>query len=270
MKSIFTLQSKESGPIIAICGGIHGNEKVGVLALNRLKENLTLLCGTVHIIFGNPVAIERNVRYTESNLNRNFVKQKHAATYEERRALQIMNILDKCDALLDIHAYNEPDLRPAAFAICASSSHKIVKQLPIQTVINGLSEKVPGSTDGYMTQQGKVGIVLEMGSVDNPQSHLEHVMSCITAFLQAYKMIEPTPPSLPVKQSYYQADYVHKRKNASFTFTNKYTSLTPIQAGEVVAYDGNKKVIAKHDGAILFPRPNANIKSEVFWLLKAH
>src|SRR5258708_6961856 len=61
------------GPAGAIFGGIHGNETVGVLAVQELMANLEVARGTVYLAFGNVPAIAVGVRQIGKNLNRCFV-----------------------------------------------------------------------------------------------------------------------------------------------------------------------------------------------------
>ncbi|MDF1682786.1 MAG: succinylglutamate desuccinylase/aspartoacylase family protein [Patescibacteria group bacterium] len=54
-------------------------------------------------MYANLEAIKQNVRFTEKNMNRCFLKEQNGNIYEEKRAKEIMEILDKSDYLLDIH-----------------------------------------------------------------------------------------------------------------------------------------------------------------------
>src|SRR3989344_3574099 len=90
----------KKGPVSVILAGVHGNEKCGVLALRELLPKLSIEKGTVLIGFGNPRAIARNVRFTESNLNRMFKKDsllssEDKKSYEYRRAQFIKKYLNK-------------------------------------------------------------------------------------------------------------------------------------------------------------------------------
>ncbi|MEK9177440.1 MAG: succinylglutamate desuccinylase/aspartoacylase family protein, partial [Patescibacteria group bacterium] len=99
---------KAPGKTLAVFGGMHGNERVGVRAIEHLVSTLSVLRGTVHLVYANPPAIEKNVRLVDANLNRLFDRGIKGDTYEYARALELMDLLDSCDALLDIHSYNSP------------------------------------------------------------------------------------------------------------------------------------------------------------------
>jgi len=54
------------------------------------------------ILIGNPKAYEKRVRYIESDLNRSFNGK--SETYEEKRAQEIIPILQSYDTVIDIHS----------------------------------------------------------------------------------------------------------------------------------------------------------------------
>ncbi len=71
MQSPIILQSDVPGPTVVILGGVHGNETCGVKALPALSQ-VSLQRGKLILLYGNPLAIEQNVRFVEYNLNRLF------------------------------------------------------------------------------------------------------------------------------------------------------------------------------------------------------
>jgi len=71
--------------------------------LDEIIDNIEIISGKVYFIYANLEAIKQNIRFTETNLNRCFMKLNSLETYEKKRALEIMTILNKSDYLLDIH-----------------------------------------------------------------------------------------------------------------------------------------------------------------------
>jgi len=81
---------------IAIVVCLHGNEPYGLEVKDKLPSALP-------VFIGNPKAIENNVRFTESDLNRSF-PGKEDGTYEERLAVDLLKELKKFDYVIDLHS----------------------------------------------------------------------------------------------------------------------------------------------------------------------
>src|ERR1700674_4153678 len=111
---VIELIGKEKGSTSMILVGVHGDEKCGVEAINKILPNLQIEKGRVLIAYGNPRAIELNIRFTEANLNRMFKSNDHLSesdkkSYEYKRAQFLKKYLDQADALLDVHASFTPN-----------------------------------------------------------------------------------------------------------------------------------------------------------------
>lgn len=265
-KTIITKRSKQPGKKVAIVAGVHGNETVGCLLLDLIIEKVVPRKGTIHFIYGNPKGIEQNVRFTETNLNRNFHRDNNNASYEEKRAHELMNIFDECDAVLDLHAYNEPDLNPATFAICEPLAFSVVRALPVPVVLSGFNEIQKGSTNGYMEEREKIGIVLELGSVNNPGKYLGLAQTCLLNFLSYFDLIDSVG-LLNHDQEYFKVAAVYRKNNEYFRFSKKYSSFDAVNTAEIVATDGLCEIAITEKSSILFPRENTQIGGESFWLL---
>jgi len=76
MLSISSYSGATPGPHILILGGIHGDERCGVIALSHLKFELeqkviSLKAGRVTLVpLCNPAAYQKNQRFIKHNLNR--------------------------------------------------------------------------------------------------------------------------------------------------------------------------------------------------------
>lgn len=150
-------------------GGIHGNEPAGVKVL-KLLEKIKPVSGTLHLIHGNPRAIAKGERFTEENLNRVF----HNTTgkkYEHIRGREIRKILKECDALLDIHGYQEIWGITKPLIICEEGSIETAKKLGIRTISYNWKKFHKGSSDHYMDKIGKIGICIECGPNGNKDAY---------------------------------------------------------------------------------------------------
>jgi succinylglutamate desuccinylase len=264
-KTIIKIDSGKPGKTVAIFCGIHGDEKAGIMAVDSLRQNIKLKEGILYLVYGNPKAIKQNVRFTEKNLNRCFLNEsKTGGSYEEKRATELMKILDKCDALLDLHAYNEPFIESIPFAICESNCFDIVKNFDLKYVLTNIDKIEKGGTDGYMFNCGKIGICVELGAIEKPKKFVDLGIKTIYQFLQYFGSVEKEFENDSVKQIKLRSNSIYKKKNKSFKFTKKFSTFDQIKKGELVCIDGDENIIADKDQIILFPREKYDIGVEAF------
>jgi len=91
-------------PRILIVGAQHGDERLGPRINRFIRAGKTGRYETVDYICGNPRAYRRNIRFTETDLNRSY-DTLPARTYEQKRAQKILQIIaaGKYDYVLDVH-----------------------------------------------------------------------------------------------------------------------------------------------------------------------
>ncbi len=263
--SITTLQTDAPGPAVAIFAGVHGNEKAGIRTIDYLRQNLKLINGTVYLVYANPRAIKQDVRFTEKNLNRCFqLSAEVGDTYEEKRAVALMKLLDSCDALLDLHAYNEPYGEATPFVISEPNAKDIVKTFDVSYVINGIDAIEKGGTDGYMSNQNKIGICVELGAIGKPEEYVDLGIQTSYQFLQYFGMVDNTykPSNTPQTILQVQSKYVRKYEN--FSFAANFMTFDEVSAGQLICTDGGKEVRAETDAYLLFPGGNNPVGVEAY------
>lgn len=243
--------------------GVHGNERCGIDAITELLPTLKIERGRVLIAYGNPKAIEQNVRYTEANLNRLFksdemLSEKEKASYEYSRAQFLKRYLDQANYLLDIHASLTPNSQ--RFVICEENAQAITKQLPISLIVSGFDNVEPGGTDYYMNKKGKFGICIECGYF-NDSSSKDIAKESILAFLLACGNIPGTPKVTP--QSIIKIEGLHLTKN-NFTLNKQFEDFEEVKKNQVVGIDGTEEVKMPIDGIILFARNREYSNEEAF------
>jgi hypothetical protein len=84
---------------ILILGGVHGNELLGIKLVKYLQANPIK---GVDALIANPKAVERNIRFTEADLNRSF-GCKNVNNYELKVAYKLAKVFKKYDCVLDFH-----------------------------------------------------------------------------------------------------------------------------------------------------------------------
>ena len=265
-EEIIKITGKEKGTTSIVLVGVHGDEKCGVEALEKILPNLKIERGVVLFGYGNPRAIETTKRYTEANLNRMFngdemLTTKEKESYEYQRAQFLKSFLNKADALLDIHASSIP--KSKAFDICEANAEEIVKFLPVDLVVSGFDKVEPGGTDYYMNSNGKIGICLECGYIQDSQS-AKVAEESIFAFLKARGHI--TNNLTPQKQSYIRMFKKDFAKTDKFTLSKPFENFEIVEENHLIGIDGPEEIKAPKQSSILFAHNGTKIGDEVFLL----
>lgn len=266
MPTIKTINGNNPGKTIAIFSGIHGNEKAGILAVQKLKETLKIQNGTVHLVEVNEPAIQENTRMINKNLNRLFTRKKDKnETYEDTYAKELMDLLDTCDALLDLHSYNDEEENRTIFAITDTHCIDLAKNLDVTKVITGFKYLEEGGSDDYMNIQGKIGICVELGSVNISEEMSQTGIRIAKQFLNYFDIIQEAPES-KTEKVILNAKTLYRKNTDEFAFTKEYKTFDIIPEGTVFATDGLLTLQTKEESTILFPRTKYAIGIEAFIL----
>lgn len=256
----------EPGNTVAIFGGMHGNERVGVRTVEHLMHTLKVARGTVYLVLANPLAVENEVRLVNTNLNRLFDRSLTGETYEYSRAHELMDILDTCDALLDIHSYNSPT--GDQFLITEHNALDLAGKLDFPVVGTGFSDMGAGS-DGYMSSRGKIGITAECGTLNRTEVFLPLAIKTAQQFLQYFDVVDKTVPFDTVQQKRVHAERLIIKQTDAFSFTREYKDFDALADSEVFAMDG-AALTAGRGECIIFPRPSVPIGGEACIIGKAY
>ncbi len=265
---IITIDSGVPGKTLAIFAGVHGNEKAGILALDYLAGHILLKQGKVHLVYANPRAIEQGVRFTEKNLNRCFVRRDESSCYEEFLADELMDLLDTCDALLDMHAYRDDSDRDITFAFCTNNALELASKMHLSKIITKIDDFAKGGSDGYMPNTGKIGICVELGSLRHTEKFKELGITTCYQFMQYFDVIDEKVPFESIKQDVMQMHCIYRKENENFKFTKPFLSFDKVPAGEVIATDGEKTIAMDVDGYVIFPVENDPVGLEAFLFAK--
>lgn len=266
LSKVIKIEGEKPGKTVAILGGVHGNEPVGPMLLDELQENLKIDKGVVYLVYANPQAIEKNIRFVESNLNRVFKKDNLGKTYEEKIALELQELLDVSDGLLDLHAFTQSEGEATPFIICEPESYLYIENLPISFAVSGLHNFERGSTDQYMYFRKKPGVCVELGSRERPEEFLELGRIVVKRFLEYFNILPDSMATQKTKQIYLEVVEFYKKKEKDFSFSKLYKNLDFINSGEIVCVDGGNKYIAEKDSHIIFPRVDVAVGEEAFIL----
>ena len=260
---IIKITSDHPGHKVAIFVGVHGNETVGIIALQEILPNLKLKRGTVYAAFANVPAIEQNMRVIKSNLNRRFFAGNNGTDYEDVRARELMRVLDECDALLDLHSFGKDDPE-APFIICEDNALDLATKFEPDIVSIGWTCAEPGATDGYMYKAGKIGICIECGPLSRPEEFKPLAIKSVYQFLKYYDLIETDVEFSTSPKKIIKIESATKRKSEDFYLNPALQSFQQLKTDQILGKQGITYLLGKEGDYIIFPRPNAAIGAEAY------
>jgi len=261
---ILVKSGPKPGPTVAVFAGVHGNEPVGVLAMSQLWPTLSPSSGTLYLAYANPPAIRENRRSVGGNLNRCFVSGNEGVGYEDRRARELMSLLDKCDALLDLHAFNEPTGQP--FIICEDNALPVATKMEPVIISTNWAMSEPGAADGYMYQQGKIGLCLECGPLGRPDQYLDVAKKSVMQFLQHFEIVDRQVPDSGTSKTVVRSTHSLIRTSPDFYLDPSLRSFDELRPGKLIGRHAGQQIVARAGDIIMFPRPRASIGTEAYIL----
>lgn len=187
-------------PEVAIVGGIHGDEPSGVRAVRRLLRNDLDLTRGVRFVIANPPALERDVRFLDSDLNRSFPGDP-GGNREERLASQLCGLVSGLPTL-SLHATHS---QPEPFAL--------VDRTQPQAVELAANLPVPHVVDHHETAEGTFTECNAVVTIEAGCQHSDEAAE--TAYQQARAFLTVTDalpgPSPKADPTYYElSDAVEK------------------------------------------------------------
>ena len=157
----------------------HGNEAIGIEALAEVKKISSI--EKFDYVIGNPEAVSKNKRFTEADLNRVY-PGKAGGNYEERRAVEILEIASGYSAVIDLHG-----------TVSKTGIFAIITKLNRTNLLLALKFDVkkivvwPESTEssGSLSTFTKCGIEIESGEKDDVEIK-KQLVALIADFLKNY------------------------------------------------------------------------------------
>jgi predicted deacylase len=277
----FEFESGRLGPKLLVFGAVHGNETCGAIALSRLKMELDLgllelQCGLLTLVpVCNPLAYKAGKRFVEQNLNRIFSRA-IAPTFDEAAfADTLMDLIDECDILLDLHSYScgkgpfitlDYPTPPNRILAAAQGVPDWVTGWPeIYEATPGLNA---GDSTQYANETGKTGILVECGQHADPAA-IDVAYACIRRTLAHLGMMEIGRfGSDPLQERVlrFTGIVTHDRPGA---FARPWQTLDRVEAGEpLIRYEDGTVLSATEPSVIILPDPIAPPGAEWLYLAK--
>ena len=270
--------SGKQGPHLLVFGAVHGQEKCGTQAINKwitkLDQGKAILAqGSVTFVpICNPRAYAQNTRSTDANLNRVYIRKdpEIITVYEEKIAQELMNLIDQCDYLLDLHS-TKSSTAPFVFQDSDDVAHKdFTDALGIEHIVVGWNhyfnkQATPQSGLAYAIRNGKTGAVIECGSHDGPTS-IDVAKQSIGHALAYLEMI--ALPRTEITSSRFQL-CDHFMETQSGDYTQNWRGFDFVAKDTIIAhYADGTPLIAQQDCFILMPSPNDHSGDIWFYLVK--
>jgi len=257
--------SKKPGPNLVVMAGVHGDETCGLTAFDAILPTFKPLQGRVTFIIGSPQAVRVNQREFEGNLNRMFrpdseITEAECNTYEYKRSRELMPILAKADALLDIHSSTTEQTIP--FVICEKQSFEVAAKLPVEIVVSGIDVLHPTGTDAFVNQSGGLGICIECGNHNDPNA-TNIAIEVVNRFLTYFNVVEGKSINDTNKQRLVNADWIYRNKGR-FTLSKDFQEFEQVSESSIIGFDEEGEIKAPYDGVILFPHNRTKPNTEAF------
>jgi predicted deacylase len=276
--AVFRFDSGKPGPRLLILGAIHGNEICGTIALARLR--LELETGIVELNAGslamapicNPAAYRIGRRYVEANLNRIIARSQPQDYPEQAYAHQVMDLIDSCEVLLDLHSNHAGNGAYAMMDYDTPFNRSLAMALELPDWVTGWPaiyadqpELNAGDTVQYAHETGKHGILIECGRHDDPLAPLVAYDCCLKT-LAHLGMDETAETLTAVPPRVHQATMVIVKERPG-RLAKPWRDLDPVEAGDVLAiYDDGERLLSPVTGTVILPHDGASIGTEWLYL----
>lgn len=177
-----TVRRGEGEPEISVVGSLHGDEPAGAKAIERILSRDIAFLKPVQFIVANEAALEEDVRYLDTDLNRSFPGSRDSDSREERIAAELLETVEGT-VVLDIHTTQS---HPEPFATI-----KRIDQDVIDLVRGaGVERAVHFPQDnGTMTEYIDRALVVEAGRQGTEEA-VDNAVRVITNFLAYVGAIE--------------------------------------------------------------------------------
>lgn len=285
MIKVVTYHSIVPGPRLLVLGAIHGNEKCGTEAIDRMLGEIE--SGKYKIARGqatfipicNPRAYAEDKRYIERNLNRYLVPVENPQTYEAKIGNILCTYFTGCEALLDIHSYTIGGDPFISYRGESPEERAFAASIGVHTLLTGWEEvyAIMGrglpvskeeSTGGpqYVRRHGGIAVTLECGQHKDPHASEVAYQGVLNA-LRHFGMLggeETVPPQAPPRCNVYMTHVFYRDEGG--TFPQSWKNFEPVKSGTVLAtYPGGREIAAPNDGFIVMPKPGCPVGEEWFY-----
>ncbi len=274
---IGTIKGREKGPLLIFVGGIHGNEKQGLIALENVFRNFKYtkdsIKGKAIALRGNLAAINLNKRYVSKDLNRiwNDAEELNAndvAEVAEYWALkEVIEEELKGDYekvfLIDLHTTSAPTI-PFAVTRDNTTNKAFIEKMDIPFV-TGLEGYLDGTLLEWVCKKGHCGLAFEAGQHHSEISAIKHEAFVLlsmyyTGFITGLSaadldnLRDQLEDELRTKHNHFVLVERYKiGEGETFKMEEGFSNFQHVYEGEILAKNQNGHILAKSDANIFMP-----------------
>lgn len=232
----------------------HGNEIVGN-AIKIFLENIPLKSGEIRIITANPLAYENFqkqnnpllFRFVDHDLNRiwndNFISE----SYEYRRREELKPMLLECDIIIDIHSVSRGE---DILGIADNKSLEMAKKfMDVERIL--VQDTNSTSLTAWCSRHGKITFGLETGNHISETGKFSGIRNVKNLLILLDMLDENIAKILPKPQI---LDFLTEIKieTENFRFREDFVNFTPLSAGEIIGFDGEKIIKNPYNFDVLY------------------
>ncbi|NNL07761.1 MAG: aspartoacylase [Croceitalea sp.] len=276
------LKGNSDGPTVIFFAGIHGNEPAGVLALQKVFEELnehhSEIEGEVIGLVGNLKALEQGVRFQVDDLNRIWNQDRLNSLLNSEGAdaknddVEMLQLYHKLQHIL---AHNKPpfyfiDLHTTSsetdpFIVMNDSLliRKFVSNYPLPKIL-GIEEYLTGALLSYINEYGYVAFGFESGQHKAPEAVTINI-DFINYTLLLTGSIDSTPKTkkvffeklgnaTKVPSQFYEIKYEHKLRSVdSFKMVPGFVNFQKVKGGTTLAEFNGEMIKTKRMRQLFMP-----------------
>ena len=286
------------GPTLVCVAGLHGNEPMGVIglerALARLQSLEVPLNGRIVGLAGNRAALASGVRYVDHDLNRAWFVDRiellrsspSGLEHEDRELIELDRELEPILTasrhgvfLLDLHTTSGPG---PAFCVLEDTlkNRKFALNFPAPMVL-GFEEEVGGTLSDYLCERGVIGIGFEAGQHREPLA-AERAEAAVWIALHAAGLVADDQPEFEEAQRRLEEDstglptsvevrYRHAiSPSDEFRMDPGHTTFDGVSEGQRLGADRSGPVTSPKEGLLLMPLYQAQGNDGFFVVRRVH
>ncbi|MFI5344933.1 MAG: succinylglutamate desuccinylase/aspartoacylase family protein [Elusimicrobiota bacterium] len=273
MIDIVRYQASLPGPHLLLLGGVHGDEKPGVLALEKLMTELEAgrlrpRRGTLTLAPRvNAEAVRLGLHGVDENLNRIVRRHAAPATREQALANELLPLLEAADATLDLHGTPAPS-PPFVFLDDESPETRAwAESLGARFLLTGWPALYAGGKTITTTEcahaLGKLALTVEVGQNDDGAC-AELGLAFAVRSMAHFGLTDAPSPARPPRTLRFTRVVYREREGS---FARAWSNFDPVSKGELLARraDGTG-LTAPEDSFLVMPFSDAKFGEEWYYL----
>ena len=233
---------------IVIMAGVHGNERAGVTALKNFLNSyfISQLKKSVLFILANPRAYEKEARFTETDMNREF--RVFSDSYEGKRAREISLMLENVKVLINLHQTQAPTQEPFVSSVKHLPSTAFLQkmQIPVShfVIISQINSGNMSSDEYLLSLHPKsVALTFECGSIVEEQEKVVALGEKIILEALRYSGALDAPEKEQKKKIQFWTIEQNIPRTPQTQLITGLENFSILKKGQVLAYEKGKEII---------------------------